>query len=310
MTISLVICTFNPRKSYLQRVLEALRSQTLTPDRWELIVIDNNSNEPVEGYTDLSWHPSAKILVEGELGLTAARLRGIQSATGDVIIFVDDDNILNPDYLEICSRIEREFPFLGAWGGSTPAEYETPPSDWVKDYVYFIGVRTVESIAWSNFVEERRYFPIGAGLAVRKNVASAYSHLVQNDSRRKSLDRKGVNVSGCGDTDLALTACDLGLGTGVFPELSLIHLIPKERIEPSYLLKLMKGSLESEALLQYLRFGKVPKAPKVISKRKQLLRWWLNRKQPKHFNEIARARDEARQNAYRTIRDHIEHSSK
>ena len=46
-------------------------------------------------------------------GLTYARLRGIKEASGDLLVFVDDDNVLDPDYLETVQRVAEEKPFLG-----------------------------------------------------------------------------------------------------------------------------------------------------------------------------------------------------
>ena len=45
MNLSVVICTHNQRKDYLQRTLEALKAQTLPPAQWELLLIDNASDE-------------------------------------------------------------------------------------------------------------------------------------------------------------------------------------------------------------------------------------------------------------------------
>ena len=42
---SVIVCTHNPRLIYLRRVLEALRSQTLPLEQWELLLIDNASSE-------------------------------------------------------------------------------------------------------------------------------------------------------------------------------------------------------------------------------------------------------------------------
>ena len=40
------------------------------------------------------------------------------------IVYVDDDNLLAPDYLAEVVRIAREWPELGAWGGHIEAEFE------------------------------------------------------------------------------------------------------------------------------------------------------------------------------------------
>src|SRR5688572_8492222 len=98
--ISVIICAHNPRPHYLRRVLEALRAQTLPLEKWELLLVDNASAEPLSGRVDLTWHPNARHIHEMSLGLTHARLRGIVEAGAGLLVFVDDDNVLKIDYLE------------------------------------------------------------------------------------------------------------------------------------------------------------------------------------------------------------------
>ena len=62
--LSVVICTHNPRPDYFPRCLNALRSQTLSPDLWELVVVDNRSDGPGVERIDLSWHLTARIVRE------------------------------------------------------------------------------------------------------------------------------------------------------------------------------------------------------------------------------------------------------
>src|SRR5258706_13145188 len=99
MECSVIICTHNPRADYLKRVLGALKAQTLPKEQWELLLIDNASKESISKLCDLTWHPQARHVREDELGLTAARLRGIAESMGNVLVFIDDDNLLEEDYL-------------------------------------------------------------------------------------------------------------------------------------------------------------------------------------------------------------------
>src|SRR5882672_7306824 len=99
--VSVIICTHNPRPHYLVRALNALRAQTLSFDRWEFLLVDNASKEPVAETYDISWHPNARHVLEQELGLAPARRRGMREATCDLFIFVDDDNVLDPEYLSV-----------------------------------------------------------------------------------------------------------------------------------------------------------------------------------------------------------------
>ncbi|MGE5748492.1 MAG: glycosyltransferase family 2 protein, partial [Gemmatimonas sp.] len=43
--ISVIVCTHNPRKGYLSRTLGSLREQTLPHDGWDLVIVDNASDE-------------------------------------------------------------------------------------------------------------------------------------------------------------------------------------------------------------------------------------------------------------------------
>ena len=55
--LSVIICTHNPRFEYFDRVLNALKGQTLPLEQWELVIIDNASVEPLCERVDLNWHP-------------------------------------------------------------------------------------------------------------------------------------------------------------------------------------------------------------------------------------------------------------
>ena len=135
LPVSVIICTHNPREDYLRRVLDALRAQTLPKEQWELLLVDNASHESLAGKWDLSWHPQARHLREEKTGLTHARLCGIAAAQGELLVFVDDDNVLRSDYLAACLKIASEHPHLGAWGGSCVAEYEIAPPEELRPWL-------------------------------------------------------------------------------------------------------------------------------------------------------------------------------
>src|SRR5512132_4628719 len=103
--LSVIICAHNPRKLYLERTLRALQAQSLEHSRWELLLIDNASESPLSRDWDLSWHPHARHVVERELGLSAARLRGMREANCELLVFVDDDNVLDAEYLSEAVQI-------------------------------------------------------------------------------------------------------------------------------------------------------------------------------------------------------------
>ncbi|WP_414527901.1 glycosyltransferase [Nodularia chucula] len=249
----MIICSYNPRQDYFLRVLEALKNQTLSVNTWELLLIDNASDKLLASEIDLSWHPHSRHIREDELGLTPARLRSIKEAKAATLVFVDDDNVLDDDYLEVVLKISKDYPFLGAWGGQIRAEFEIEPPEWTKPYWGMLAIREFDQDKWSNLLHQHETTPCGAGLCIRKFVAEKYAELVCNQNTRIKLDRKGKQLTSCGDSDLAFTACDIGLGTGQFTSLRLTHLISSNRLQEDYLLKLVEGMAYSVTILNAFR---------------------------------------------------------
>ncbi len=251
--LSVIICTLNPRQDYFRRTLVGLRNQTLSHEMWELLIIDNRSDQPVAERFDFGWHPYAKIVREEKLGLTPARLSGILEASGDLFVFVDDDNVLDPDFLEVTLRIAEERPFLGSWSGQCRAEFEAPPPEWTRRYWCNLVIREFAADKWSNLPRLAETMPCGAGLCVRRNVARHYLHLNESGKRAVQFDRTGTSLLSGGDNDMAACACDLGLGVGLVSALKLTHLIPPVRLTEDYLARLAEGISFSSVLLDHDR---------------------------------------------------------
>lgn len=295
MNLSVIICTHNPRSDYLLRTLEGLKAQTLNTSDWDLLVVDNASAQPIEGRLDLGWHPHGRIVVETEQGLTPARLCGINSTKGEILVFVDDDSILAPDYLEQALMIASTQRHVGAWGGSINLEFESPPESWTQVHWPRLAMRQVEAALWSNFNGYPDTTPWGVGMCLRRKVAVEYRRLVLEDPLRRSLDRSGSSLVSGGDDDMARTSHSLGMGTGLFPELVLTHLIPKGRLEEDYLLRLVEGQSYSGVIIQQLHDGNtaIPRLSPLRAKIGHLRRLLMMGRRRRLFFE-ARLRGEQR----------------
>jgi len=290
MQISVLVCTHNPRREYLDRTLAALRAQTLPVADWELILIDNASAPPMAPQLDLRWQPNARVVVEPTLGLTPARLRAIREAATELLVFVDDDNVLAPDFLAEARRLAQTRPQLGAFGCSIRAVYEKEPVGEAREWAWLLTVGEFTRERWSNLgVAGGEVFtlPSGAGLVIRKNVAREYARLAVADPLRASLDRRGADLTGSGDRDLSATSVRLGLGTGKFPSLKLDHLIPAGRVEPAYLVRLAEATAYGETILYFLHG--LPWQPSPVSRTRRWLLAWEHR----HFSPLGRELREA-----------------
>lgn len=253
LKISVIICSYNPRKEYLNRTLDSLKRQTLPLSEWELLLVDNKSSRPLSKNVDLSWHPGGRHIIEEELGLTSARMRGIREAANDLLLFVDDDNCLNTNYLSICLREMLTNELIGVIGaGKIIPEYEVAPPDEVLPYVGWLALRNNTRPHYSNEVRFTDAIPLGAGMCIRKDHALNYIDSCKNRALASTLDRTGDSLLSCGDVDLALHACKAGKIAAVIPELSLLHLIPSSRLQPDYLIRLMAGHAFSLHILSKL----------------------------------------------------------
>lgn len=253
MKLSVVICTHNPHEDYLRRVLAGLQAQTLPLSDWGLLLVDNGSMIPVAERVNLTWHPNARCVREEKLGLTPARLRGIEESDADVLVFVDDDTVLAPDYLARALAVGEQWPFVGAWGGSVIPEYEVPLPTWVGDQAWRLtDIRVTEDV-WSNLRDNFATYPVGAGMCIRRRVAERYREWCGSSHNRGALDRLGKGLGGYGDMDLCQCAMDVGLGTGRSTQLKLTHLIPKTRLTLDYFVRHAEGDAASHLLYRALR---------------------------------------------------------
>ena len=250
-TISVITCAHGSRPEYLARVFDALRAQSLDASEWEFLLVDSGSTPALSDSVDLSWHTTARYLREDEPGLTRARLRGIEEAKGDLLIFVDDDNVLDADFLATAAQIQNEWPHIGAWSGQCLPVFETPPPEWTRRYWGNLVIRRFDRDRWSNLPLQPETMPCGAGLCVRRNVAQYYHELHERGARSFLLDRIGTSLLSGGDNDLAACACAVGLGVGVFTSLRLKHLMPSARLNENYLLGLTEGIAFSTVILHW-----------------------------------------------------------
>ena len=100
LRLSVVIATYN-RPVLLSRLLGQLAGQTLAPEAFEVVVVDDGSREPVASLLATRTYPFAlRVETQANAGAAAARHRGILAATGERLVLVDDDMQVRPDFLE------------------------------------------------------------------------------------------------------------------------------------------------------------------------------------------------------------------
>lgn len=253
MKLSVIICSHNPKKDILTKVVDSLKIQTWGVNNWELILVDNSSIPNISSWLNLSWHPNATIILEQKLGLSHARIFGVQHSTSDLIIFVDDDNILNPNYLKEALKFHQQYPQVGCFGGKSIPQFESQPPKWFfqcginlgcqeyGDEPYISDYRT-KSFKIKNYPIKA---PIGTGMVILKSAFLKYLEEAQNDAKRMALGRKGKALTSGEDNDIILTLVKKGYEIAYVPSLMVTHLIPQNRYSLTYLKKMAYESNRS-----------------------------------------------------------------
>ncbi|MDQ7849524.1 MAG: glycosyltransferase family A protein [Armatimonadota bacterium] len=100
-TLSVIIPTYN-RAELLPRVLENLVRQDLPPELYEVLVVDDGSTDETPSLV------GARAAVDGRIrllrwpenrGRSAARNEGVRQARGEIVVFIDSDVLVRPDFL-------------------------------------------------------------------------------------------------------------------------------------------------------------------------------------------------------------------
>lgn len=131
--ITVVICTYN-RHDLLQIAARSICEQTLNPEHFELLIVDNNSKDSTREVAAqfCARYPNVRYVMEPTQGLAHARNRGLKEARGEYVGYIDDDCKVPPGWLSVAHEIISErHPDI--FGGPFFAFYLTPKPRWYKD---------------------------------------------------------------------------------------------------------------------------------------------------------------------------------
>ncbi len=214
----------------LRKMLDGFFAQTcLDHVEHEIIVVDNNSSdETAQVVKALKNRPTLRYVFEARQGLCAARNRGIAETGGDVVAFLDDDVIVDPQWLE---HLERSFAETSAAvvGGGSYLIFEGKRPDW-------LGPGLHNMLAEVNLGTIRRVVPGGKGL-FGLNLAFRRSALQRAGGFDENLDRRGKGLLGGGDTAALRSIARAGLTIVYDPDAVVGHMIPPDRMQWEHIKK-------------------------------------------------------------------------
>ena len=242
--VSVVVCCHNSARKLPATLLHL--SKQLTQVNWEIIIVDNNSSDNTASlalsfWNGLNTQNTIRIVTEPKPGLTNARIKGVQAAQFDLILFCDDDNWLAEDYVDKAYRLMTTERNIGILGGIGVGEFEGEVPRWVKGLLRLFAVGVPLS---ATGVDIRTAY--GAGMIVKKEIFSILNRL---NYQLMLSDRIGTQLSSGGDTELCLLAQVLGFKVCSSDALSFSHFIPVEKMRSGYINNILQNNAKSESML-------------------------------------------------------------
>lgn len=230
MNVSIIICTYN-RAKYIGPLLESIVRNDFDKTRYEVVLVDNNSTDdtPQVCASFASAHPELllRYVQEQEQGLSAARNKGIREAEGEILIFVDDDALVDEHYISYYVEFLAEHPEVMAAGGPIEPQYETSEPDWMTKYTRAL------LCGWMNYGSEVRAYPSGrypggGNACYRREVFDRVGLF------NTSLGRKGTSLMASEEKDIFDKMATQGMDVRYIPGPVLHHIIPQHKLEKDY----------------------------------------------------------------------------
>ena len=228
--ISIIICTYN-REKYIRPLLESIVKNDYPTTDYEIVLVDNNCTDNTHGVCEqfAAAHKEVafRYVIEPEQGLSAARNKGIKEAKGDIIIYVDDDALVDTDYIRQYAEHFATYPETMAAGGPIEPLYETKEPSWMSPYTKALLT------AWMNYGNQVREYPNGrypggGNAAYRKEVFDKVGLF------NTELGRKGNLLLASEEKDIFDKMKVLGMKVLYLPTPVLHHCIPQAKLEEDY----------------------------------------------------------------------------
>lgn len=219
------------------------------PERWEMLIVDNLSTDdtPEIARSVAEAHPGrVRVMVEEEIGLSAARNAGIAATTAEIIAFIDDDAFPKPGWLAAIVEGFTQPDVMCVGGPVAPIiEGELPP--WFRGR--FLPYLTVWDLGAEMIELTYNEYPRGANIAYRRSGLDAVGGFSVH------LGRKGSSLLSCEEIELCLRLERAGFITLYQPDARVRHLTPVGRMTPEWMYARFAAQGRSEAIVNWMHGG-------------------------------------------------------
>jgi glycosyltransferase involved in cell wall biosynthesis len=294
--VSVVICCYNS-STRIVKVLEHLALQQGS-FAGEIILVDNCCTDDTVAKARQYWNREVRnmplsVIQENQAGLTYARIAGTRAAHYETLVFCDDDNWLDKNYLQQAYILMGNYPEVGIAGGEITAFYEKQTPEDFESMAAYLAISKPQA---DGIITKKSPFLPGAGLVVRR---SALIQIIDSGFQFFCSDRVGKSLSSGGDSELSMALVLAGYEVYYSNALRLQHFITAERISWAYMERLVSGINSALPILFFYyhvcrneKFG-VAELKQSITERKQYIRnpriWWAQWRSGKPRLRIAYA---------------------
>jgi glycosyltransferase involved in cell wall biosynthesis len=217
----------------LVRTLAELPGLRQPEAAWELLIVDNASRDgTAELLARHAWPEGWRVRVvrEEKLGLSNARNRAIADARGDHLLFLDDDETPDPDWLRAYERLIRTRD-PDAFGSRIEVAFEDTRPAWLTDELLgFLGeLDRADAIVP---LHERGTSFHGGNFGFHRRVVPVVGDF------DATLGRKGTDNTGGEEVDFYRRLLDAGLKVWWTPEAKIYHRIQAAKLTRGYFLDL------------------------------------------------------------------------
>jgi len=249
LDVSVIVCTRN-RAEQLERMLGSACSLIVPPaTRWEVIVVDNGSNDATEAVTTrFSERLPLRCVAEPAAGVCNARNRGIDEARGNYLCWADDDVLLDGGWLGAYLDAFRRHPDAAFFGGPIRPVLDAPSPAVFR--------HCAECWPLTGVFAQRDFGPVESPLSVADGIIPWGANLsIRAAEQRECRFNAALGPSPAYDrlgdeSEVLYRLMKAGAVGWWVPQAGVRHVIPRERQTLRYLLAYYRRSGETAAFLQ------------------------------------------------------------
>jgi glycosyltransferase involved in cell wall biosynthesis len=196
LSVSVAVCTRN-RERLLRGTLESLcRLRPPEDSACEVVVVLNDCTDGSAALVDaFSTRLPIAAHVEPQAGLSRARNKAIDVAAGDVIIWIDDDVRVEPDWLRNYAAAFRRWPQASLFGGAITPEFEGGAPRWLQRALPFCETAfATRRVPQPDAPIQADDPPFGANFAVRMPVQRRYRYDVMLGAQPADIFMTGEEI--------------------------------------------------------------------------------------------------------------------